>query len=67
MPLVIGDRYARGEIASSGLTPSDYTPSDYRLFAGIMEWIAHTRKEPSLLDGGEAEPEAKPVEVESKE
>lgn len=27
------------------------------LFAGIMEWVAHTRKEPSLLDDGEPEGE----------
>ena len=35
------------------------------LFAGIMEWIAHTKKEPSLLDR-EEEPEAEPVEVEAE-
>ncbi|MBL9213867.1 MAG: hypothetical protein JNG83_00175 [Opitutaceae bacterium] len=40
------------------------------LFAGIMEWIARRRGEPSLLDDEEAEPEEdaeeKPVEVEAK-
>ncbi|MDB6115362.1 MAG: hypothetical protein JWQ62_2307 [Lacunisphaera sp.] len=37
------------------------------LFAGIMEWIAHTKKEPSLLDReGEEESEAEPVEVEAE-
>jgi hypothetical protein len=33
------------------------------LFSGIMEWIAHRKKEPSLLDENEeAEPEGIPVE-----
>ena len=33
------------------------------LFAGIMEWVAHRKGQPSLLDEGE-EPEEQPVEVE---
>jgi hypothetical protein len=40
------------------------------LFAGVMEWIAHTQKEPNLIDGEEGEteeePEGEPVEVEAK-
>jgi hypothetical protein len=40
------------------------------LFAGVMEWIAHTKKEPNLIDGEdgeeEAEPEGEPVEAEVK-
>jgi len=35
------------------------------LFCGIMEWIAHRKEEPSLLDGDEtAEPEGIPAEAE---
>jgi hypothetical protein len=38
------------------------------LFAGVMEWLAHRKGEPSLLDkDGEAEPAEKPVEAEAKE
>lgn len=40
------------------------------LFAGIMEWIAHRKGEPSLLDDGEPEEETaegEPVEAEAKE
>jgi len=38
------------------------------MFAGIMEWLAHRKSEPSLLDEEpEAEAEEKPVEVEAKE
>lgn len=39
------------------------------LFAGIMEWLAHRRGEPSLLDqeAGEDEPAPVPVEDEAKE
>ena len=40
------------------------------LFAGIMEWMAHRKGEPSLLDeeeAGETETEEKPVEAEVKE
>lgn len=40
------------------------------LFAGIMEWVAHTKKEPSLLDtegDEEEETDGKPVEAEVKE
>ncbi len=37
-------------------------------FAGIMEWIAHRKGEPSLLDSEkETEGETEPVEAESKE
>ena len=37
------------------------------LFAGIMEWLAHRKGEPSLLDdeGSEAEAEKKPAEAEA--
>jgi hypothetical protein len=38
------------------------------LFAGIMEWMAHRKGEPSLLDGEpKPDPAAEPVEVEAKE
>jgi hypothetical protein len=37
------------------------------LFAGAMEWLAHRKGEPSLLDEEESEPEKEPVEVEVKE
>jgi hypothetical protein len=38
------------------------------MFAGIMEWIAHRKEEPSLLDGEkEKEPEEQPAEAEVKE
>ena len=36
------------------------------LFAGLMEWVAHRKGEPSLLDDGEEEPEEKPVEAEAE-
>ena len=36
------------------------------LFAGLMEWVAHRKSEPSLLDDGEEEPEEKPVEAEAE-
>ncbi len=37
------------------------------LFAGLMEWAAHRKGEPSLLDDGEEETEEKPAEAEAKE
>jgi hypothetical protein len=37
------------------------------LFAGLMEWLAHRKGEPSLLDDSDEEPEEKPVEVEAKD
>ena len=39
------------------------------LFAGVMEWLAHRKGEPSLLDAGEAEaePEEQPAEVKVEE
>ena len=38
------------------------------LFAGLMEWLAHRKSEPSLLDAEpEAEAEEQPVEAEVKE
>ena len=39
------------------------------LFTGIMEWLAHRKEEPSLLDEEEsaAEPEKQPVEAEVQE
>ena len=39
------------------------------LFAGIMEWMAQRKGEPSLLDAGEeeAEPEEQPAEVKAEE
>jgi hypothetical protein len=41
------------------------------LFAGVMEWIAHTSKEPNLIDGEggeeESDPEGEPAEVKVKE
>ena len=36
------------------------------LFAGLMEWVAHRKGEPSLLDDGEEEAEEKPVEAEAE-
>ena len=36
------------------------------LFAGLMEWVAHRKGEPSLLDDGEEESEEKPVEAEAE-
>jgi hypothetical protein len=36
------------------------------LFAGLMEWVAHRKGEPSLLDAGEEEPEEKPAEAEAE-
>lgn len=41
------------------------------LFAGVMEWIAHTKEEPNLIDGEEDEEEepaeAEPAEARAKE
>ncbi len=38
------------------------------LFSGLMEWVAHRRDEPSLLDGDEdEEAEEEPAEAESSE
>lgn len=37
------------------------------LFAGVLEWLAHRRGEPSLLDDEETEPAEKPLEVDVKE
>jgi hypothetical protein len=40
------------------------------LFAGIMEWVAHRKEEPSLLDreeSGDDEPEEVPIEVETED
>ncbi|MBI3885897.1 MAG: hypothetical protein HY302_09250, partial [Opitutae bacterium] len=36
------------------------------LFAGLMEWAAHRKGEPSLLDAGEEEAEEKPAEAEAE-
>ena len=36
------------------------------LFAGIMEWVAHRKGEPSLLDDEEPAAEPKEAEVETE-
>lgn len=36
------------------------------LFASLMEWVAHRKGEPSLLDDGDEETEEKPVEAEAE-
>jgi hypothetical protein len=37
------------------------------LFSGVMEWLAHRKGEPSLLDDAGEEPEEQPVEAEVEE